>query len=904
MMHADSLERLKLAMSDRYAIERKIGSGGMADVYLGHDARHNRKVAIKVMHHELALRVGVERFLREIETTAKLQHPHILPLFDSGRVEGTVFYVMPYVEGESLRGRLKRETQLPIADAIRITTEIASGLGYAHRHGVVHRDIKPDNVLFVDGQAVVADFGLALPNSDDDVQTRMTKEGVSVGTPYYMSPEQASGSPNVDARTDIYALGIVLYEMLAGQPPFVGANVQSVFRKVLSEEPRPLAEHRKSIPVHIDAAVEKALEKLPADRWQTAGQFADALTTASVFGHARGTPSRWGRSVIPWTITAALALTLVWMGVRDARQAPEHPWPSMPDRPRDARRTTAAASPIRFGVDFDTGVQPSFTPIVRLSADGQQLFVSAMVDRREEVLRHRFDRLGMEVIKGAGQGEQGTGNSRPFVSPDGRWVAYARQKKLWKVPVEGGTAIELAVADWAGGSWGKNRRLVYTRAYNTGLWMVSEAGGDERMLTKPDSAKAELGHWWPQMLPDGEHIIFTAYRTPFEASTIEVLSIETGARKVLLTGGVYGFYVPTGHLLYAVGETIRAIPFDIDAFEVKGTALPVVDDVAMNLTDGAAAFDVSENGTLAYLPVESYVTETNVVLVDRRGNETLALPNRDRYNHPRLSPDGRRVSVDIRSANSMGDVWVFEIGRSGGTRITSEGGRDFGAEWTLDGRELVFSHENPFFDLYRRAADASRPAEKLLAESFDHYTGAVSPDGKLLPYVLAVPGGAEIWTAALQGPPNSSRYFANGFNLGHPTISPNGRWMAYDSDESGGGFDVFIQSFPDAREKRVKVSPEHGSEPMWTRGGRELIYRDGDKVIAVTIDLVTGASGPPVVLFSGPYEDNPGWTRPRSYDVTPDGERFLMTKLPGEQPQPHIVVVLNWFEELKAKVPN
>ncbi len=883
----DPLEQLKLSLADRYSIERKIGAGGMADVYLAHDLRHNRKVAIKVMHRDLAIRVGVDRFLREIETTAQLQHPHILPLFDSGRVEGTVFYVMPYVEGESLRKRLQRETHLPVADALRITTEIASGLGYAHRHGVIHRDIKPDNVLFQDGQAVVADFGLALSHSADDVTTRMTKAGVSVGTPHYMSPEQAAGQPDVDPRTDIYSLGVVLYEMLAGQPPFTGATVQSVFKKVMSEEPRPLAEHRKSIPLYIDGAVAKALEKLPADRWQTAAEFSEALRSTGMHTHARRAVASSRRSnALPWAIAGVLAAALAWNAVR-----------GLP-------RRSPSPTPVRFAIEFDAGVKPSYTPIVRLSADGRQLFVSAMVDRREEVLRRTMDTIGMRVIQGAGQGEQGTGNSRPFVSPDGNWVAYARQKRLWKVPVEGGPAIDLARADWAGGSWGRNGKLVYTQAYNTGLWVVSEGGGDERVLTTPDSSQAELGHWWPQILPDGDHVMFTAYRTPIENATIEIVSMASGARKVLLTGGVYGFYVPSGHVLYAVGETIRAVAFDIDRLELKGAPLPVVDNVAMNLTDGAAAFDVSENGTLAYLPVQSYVTNTDVVLVDRNGNESPALPQSDRYNNPRLSPDGKRVAVDIRSANSMGDVWVFELGRSGGTRITAEGGRDFGAEWTPDGRELIYSSEHPFFDLYRRAADASRPAEPLLTGAYDHYTGAVSRDGSVFAFILAVPpGGGEVWTVPLQGERKATRYFSNGFNLGHPVLSPDGRWMAYDSDESG-RVDVFIQSYPDPLQKRVKVSPAHGSEPMWTQGGRELVYRDGERVMAVDVDPATGESGPPRVLFSGPYPDNPGWTRPRSYDVTPDGRQFLMTRLPREQSQPRVVIVLNWFEELRAKFPN
>ena len=792
---------------------------------------------------------------------------------------------MPYVQGESLRHRLNRETQLPVDEAIRIAGEIAAGLDYAHRHGVIHRDIKPDNVLFHDGRALVADFGIALARTHGEDRTRMTKSGVSLGTPEYMSPEQAAGHHTLDRRTDVYALGVVLYEMLTGEPPFTGATAQAVFARVMADEPRPL--QRKTVPPHVDAALARALEKLPADRWQGAAEFAEALSNAgaSTWAQRRRARSGWRRSVLPWAGSAALLLALGWAGL----------W--------RGHGTPSSAGPMRFSVELEPGVQPSFTPIVRLSPDGRQLFVTAMVDRREEVLRRRFDELRMEVIAGAGQGDQGTGNSRPFVSPDGQWIAYAKQGKLRKVRVEGGPAVDLAVADWAGGSWGRNGRIVYTRAYNTGLWIVSEGGGDDRMLTAPDTAAGELGHWWPQILPDGEHVVFTAYRTPLERATIEVLSISSGKREVLVTGGVFGFYVPSGHLLYAAGETIRGVPFDVNRLAVTGPAVPVLDSVAMNPTDGAAAFDVSENGTLAYLPVSSYVTETDMVMVDRRGHETRALPTRDRYNHPRLSPDGGRISVDIRSANSLGDVWVFQVGRAGGIRLTAGGGRDFGAEWTPDGRELIYSSERPFFDLYRRAADASRPAEPLLTGTYDRYTGAVSRDGRLFAFVLSVPGGAELWTVQLRGAPVAARYFGNGFNLAHPILSPDGRWMAYDSDESG-RVEVYAQSFPDPQRKRWKVSPTNGSEPMWTQGGRELVYRKGDTVMAVSIDLQNGRSGPPRALFAGSYPDNPGWTRPRSYDVTPDGERFLMTKLPAGLPRPRINVVLNWFDEVRAKVPR
>src|SRR5712692_6532771 len=813
---ADSFHRLKEALADRYAIERELGAGGMATVYLAHDPRHNRKVAIKVMNPELAAVIGAARFLKEIETTANLQHPNILPLFDSGQVDGTVFYVMPFVQRESLRNRLTRGVQLPVADAVRIAVEVAGALEYAHRHGVTHRDIKPDNVLLHDGRPLVADFGIALAWSHRDSLTRITKSGVSLGTPHYMSPEQAAGEQNLDPRADTYALGVVLYEMLAGQPPFTGLTAQAIFARVLSEEPQRLIFHRKTVPPHVDAAVARALEKLPADRWQTAAEFAAALTSPGGSSR-RGRPLAGAlrRFAIPGA-AGALLVAVAWMVFRGRPGA------------------LPAAAPVRFNVELDAGVQPSFTPIVRLSADGRQLFVTAMVGRREEVLRRPFDQMRMEVIAGAGQGEQGTGNSRPFVSPDGQWIAYAREGKLRKVRVEGGPAVDLAAADWAGGSWGRNGRLVYTRAYNTGLWIVSEGGGDDRMLTTPDTARGELGHWWPQILPDSDHVLFTAYRTPIERATIEVLSISSGKRDVVFIGGVFGFYVPTGHLLYAVGETIRAIPFDLDRLAVTGAALPVVDSVAMNPTDGAAAFDVSENGTLAYLPVSSYVKETELVLVDRRGTEARALPASGRYDHPRLSPEGGRIAVDIRSANSLGDIWVFQVGRAGGLRLTAEGGRDFGAEWTPDGRELIYSSEHPFFDLYRRAADASRPAEPLLTGGFDRYPGSVSSDGRLFAFSTAAPGG-ELWTMQLHGPPAPRRYFANGFNLAHATLSPDGRWMAYDSDESG-RIEVYAQSYPNAGMKRWKVSPANGSEPMWTRDGRELVYRKGDSVMAVGVD--------------------------------------------------------------------
>ena len=280
----EALDRLSLALAGRYRIERELGAGGMATVYLAEDLKHGRKVAIKVLRPELAAVIGADRFVREIRTIAALQHPHILGLIDSGEVNGTAYYVMPFVEGESLRDRLNREKQLPIPDAIRIAGEAAAALDYAHRHGVIHRDIKPENILLHDGSALVADFGIALAVSSAG-GSRMTETGMSLGTPHYMSPEQAMGEREITARSDVYALGAMTYEMLLGEPPFSGPTAQAIVAKVLTEAPRPLTPRRHSIPPEVEDAVLTALEKLPADRFGSAAEFAIALT-----GWNEGTP--------------------------------------------------------------------------------------------------------------------------------------------------------------------------------------------------------------------------------------------------------------------------------------------------------------------------------------------------------------------------------------------------------------------------------------------------------------------------------------------------------------------------------------------------------------------------------------------------------------------------------------
>jgi len=312
----DELDRLRAALADRYVIDRELGRGGMASVYLATDLKHDRAVAVKVLRQELAQSVASERFLREIRIAARLNHPHILPLHDSGDADGVLYYVMPYVPGESLRDRLRRETQLPIEDALRIARQVAGAVGHAHRHGIVHRDLKPANILLSDGDAVVADFGIARAVAEAGAE-ELTTTGLAVGTPTYMSPEQATGGRDVDGRTDLYALGCVLYEMLAGEPPFTAPTASAIVAKKLSEPTPRVAVVRETVPQEVASAIERALAKSPADRFATAEQFADALAAGApgARSSAAATGGRTRRLVAGAGLVAVMAAAVI-VGVR------------------------------------------------------------------------------------------------------------------------------------------------------------------------------------------------------------------------------------------------------------------------------------------------------------------------------------------------------------------------------------------------------------------------------------------------------------------------------------------------------------------------------------------------------------------------------------------------------------
>jgi len=537
---------LSTALADRYRIERELGAGGMATVYLAHDLKHDRKVAIKVLHPDLAAALGAQRFLTEIKTTANLQHPHILPLHDSGEAGGMLFYVMPFVEGESLRDRLKRETPLPIEDAVRIASQVASALDYAHRHGVIHRDIKPENILLHDGSALVADFGIALAVQSAGGE-RMTQTGLSLGTPQYMSPEQAMGEKQIDARTDVYALGAVLYEMLTGDPPFTGSTVQAIVAKVISAEPEPVTLLRKSTPQHVVAAVHRALQKLPADRFATAQLFADAIAarpaeSAGVIGapyaeRARDWPAALGHPLVVGIVV--LAVAAIALAAREWTMA----------------HRTAPADVQRFTLDMPPAIRGAVAANLAISPDGSAVVFSGTdAEGISRLFLRRLDDLTVSPIAGTESG------LRSFFSPDGQWLAFWVAGRLMKVDLRGGTPQPIGdMAEMNGGTWTRRGTIVVST--NSRLVAFSAAGGTARTTATLDSARGEVAQFFPTATPDGDHVVYASWGTGgLESVRLGVLTISTGRTRRLDVPATSALGVVDGVLIYGNGAgTLAAV---------------------------------------------------------------------------------------------------------------------------------------------------------------------------------------------------------------------------------------------------------------------------------------------------------------------------------------------------------
>ncbi len=908
-MSAEPAPRLTAALREHYRIERQLGEGGMATVYLAEDLKHGRNVALKVLKPELAAVVGAERFLAEIQTTAKLQHPHVLPLHDSGEADGLLYYVMPYVEGESLRDRLDRERQLPVDEAVRIATDLAEALGYAHRQGVIHRDIKPANIMMHEGRPLIADFGIALAVGAAG-GSRLTETGLSVGTPYYMSPEQATGDSAVGPRSDTYALGCVLYEMLTGDPPHIGSTAQAVLGKIIQGVPVSATAVRKSVPPNVDAAIRKALEKLPADRFTDAQGFAKALADPGFrHGEAAGAVAAgggvWNRLSV--ALAGASVLLAAAFGWALTRPPPEIHTP-----------VERFASPFLEGQEPRRGV-----PIVSyaLSPDGSMLvYMGPSTGGGPQLWLRRWEDLEASPIPGT---EGGMG---PAVSPDGLELVFWQERE-WKIlSLLGGPVRSLlSIGDhlaWA--RWGSDG-YVYTSTPD-GIVRVLPSGGPVETVQRLDGDENTGALSFYDLLPGGETALMMSGVGGAWDSEIKAVDLKTGEIKPLAFG-LIPHYATSNHLVFlSPGEnvfdgTLMAARFDPETVELLGPQVPIV--------TGVEAFTLSATGKLFYSrPPNQSVTLRELVWVTRTGEATPVHPgwtfDRGGANAGfSLSPDGRHVA--LRAMGDDGpDIWIKELDDGGLRRLTNGEGEERFPRWSHDGQRVTYLYGGPSggLDVFSRPANGTGDQELLFDHDVTLAQGFYGPDGEWL-ILRTISAGASIGRdilAVRPGIDSAARpLLVEEYGEGAPALSPDGRWLAYNSDETG-RYEVYVRPFPDVDTDKVLVSAAGGIAPLWAHSGSELFYVDGDNnMVAAKVETDPGFR---IVERQTLFPVPPG-TMPRDnqfvtglYDIAPDDQRFLMARIyvdpnpaaspePTEAPSaPRAILVQNFFEVLKELAGN
>jgi eukaryotic-like serine/threonine-protein kinase len=906
-----------------YEILAPAGAGGMGEIYRAKDTRLGRTVAIKVLPAHLADDPERrERFEREARAIASLNHPHICTLYDIGHQDGIDFLVLEYLEGETLAQRLLKGPP-PIEQVLQYAIEIADALDKAHRKGVTHRDLKPANIMLTKSGTKLLDFGLAklkqevapanvsiseLPTAND----ALTAQGTIVGTLHYIAPEQLEGK-EVDARTDIFAFGAVMYEMATGKRAFEGKSQASVISAIISSDPPLMSSLQPMTPPALDRVVKRCLAKEPDERCQSAKDLTDELKWiaegSSQVTLAPTATAIGNRSLGRGALILGLGALLLVAAVASLATWNLKPSPSL----QPVTRTVINLPPGQQLAGLDFG------PALALSPDGTYLAYVARQGGTQQIYLRAMDSLEAKPIPGT------EGAVNPLFSPDGKWVGFFAGGMLRKVSASGGAALPLGDAAFPrGASWGSRGMIAFVPTNISALQQVPEAGGAPQPLTRLENG--EFGQRWPEVLPGGKAVLFVAGTTAINWNNAKVVvqSVGTRERQDLIQGGTQPRYAPSGHLVYARGGNLMAAPFDSQRLTVTGAAVPVVEGVLQSPSSGAAQFSFSATGTLAYVSGGIQGAQSRLVWVSRNGVEQPLPAAARAYLFPRLSPDGRRVAVTIAEQETQ--TWLYDLPRETLTRFTFEGNVNANPSWTPDGKRAAFlSNKEGPPNLFWQLADGSGGLERLTSSQYTQAPSSWSPDGQLLAFVEANPTtGIDIWVLRMGDPsagsgqvpsPSSGQVPSAGsgqvrkaqpflqtpFNETTPRFSPDGHWLAYISDESG-RFEVYVQPYPGPGGK-WQISTEGGTEPVWNPNGRELFYRSGDKIMAAEITTQPSFSvGKPKALFEGPYQPTPATLT--NYDVSPDGQRFLMLK-PSEQAQAatQINVVLNWFEELKRRVP-
>jgi serine/threonine-protein kinase len=879
-----------------HEITALLGKGGMGEVYRARDTKLKREVAIKILPEEFSRDADrVRRFQREAEVLASLNHPNIAGIYDLEEANEARFLVLELVEGETLADRLARGP-LPLDEALGIATSICEALAAAHEKGVVHRDLKPGNIkLTPEGKVKVLDFGLAKLaamessssaeafSNSPTMLSAATGAGIILGTAAYMSPEQARGKV-VDKRSDVWAFGCVLYEMLTGKRAFEGDDVTETLAAVLKGEPdwdslsadtpsniltllkRCLSKDRQQRIVDITVAQFLLSEPPPAGVSQTTSRRAIALATVVL------------------SIVIIASVSAIWVLLRPSSTLT-----------RPVTRFTVATPP---GITLLRGIG---RPAIALSPDGTRLVYVALVDAGLAQLYSRtIDQLDSTPIRGT-EGASGL----PFFSPDGQWIGFfSSDSKLKKVPVGGGPALTICDAlPGFGATWLLDDSIIFRPGSGVGLWRVAATGGAPQEFLKPDGP-SEISIRWPEALPGGNAIVFAIQRSSDSSlDAIGTLRLDTRKRSVLVEGGGYPHYLPSGHIVFTRDGDVLAMPFDVRTLQVKGTPAVVIEHVLNAPSQAAVQFAASHEGTIAYVPGGEAQVGAALVWVDRRGVvQPLPAPKRI-YQFPRLSPDGQQVAIRIQDTAT--DIWLYQIARRTLSRFTEKANDAETPVWTPDSVRIAYAvtGSNPARRIVWKMADGSG-AEEVLAGSDHHlHLGGWSPKGDVL-IALATDAG-NMWALYMDDKRTLKPFLEPPYVVRAGTISPNGRWIAYSSNETN-RFEVYVQAFPNPGRK-YPISTDGGTEPIWARSGRELFYRNGDKLMAVAVDTKGDKldAGPPTLLFEGHFVVSNVSGGDAWYDVSPDDKRFLMLKADeSANNAASIVMVQNWTNELKRLAPE
>ena len=887
----------------RFRIERELGRGGMGIVYLARDTKLERSVAIKCLPPEV---MGDEtirsRLEREAKLLASLNHPNIATIYEElEQTEGIGYLVLEYIAGETLAERIGRG-RLTMEEALSIGLQIAEAVSAAHSEGVIHRDLKPGNIKITpDDQVKVLDFGIAKPVKAETTgqASTLTEPGQIIGTPAFMSPEQTRGR-SIDHRSDIWSFGCVLFEMLTGVPAFEEETSTDTLAGILKGEPQ-WQKLPEETPKNIRVLLRRCLEKDPRRRLHdiadAAIEIRETLDLPAVAPPTTTTSLEYVRSS-SWKKLLALGAVCLFLGIFLGAIA------SLIQR----RSEKQPIQPIkRFVIYPETSFEfeALWHCALALSRDGKRLaYVEEGRDGRRKIYVRELDEFKARALPGT------EGAISPFFSPDGEWIGYVDhfQRKLKKVALKGGEPIILADAvHFRGGSWGADDTIVFSPARGVekddGLWRISASGGGLRQLTAPDLSQGDWGHLWPQILPGGQWILFTSYRLDGTINRFELYSLRTGERRTILKGGTYARYVPTGHIVYAENKTLYAVPFDLEKLEAVGSAVPVVQDV-ITPGSGSAQFAVSEDGSFACIPVVEHSSELTPVWVDRQGQFTpIAGATPRNYGDVRISPDGQRIAFTIQEGSHF-DLWIYDLTRNTLNPQTSDGNSLFPI-WTADGNSLIFasySLEDP--QLIRQSMGGGEPE---LLVSLGRPAGipvACSRDETEVLLVLSdlmyPRRDQDMYVVSLDRQDENQQprpFIQRNHNQRLGVWSRDGKWIAYTSDESG-RWEVYVEPYPGPGPKTM-VSTEGGFQPVWSRDGKELYFRSGDKVIAATVEMEPEFKVIRIEqLFEGQYLCR---VDHRDYDVAPDG-RFLMIREPEESAPLGIHITLNWFEELKRLV--